>query len=131
MRLKRYDDAVRQFHSFVMQAGSTWTKPGLPVIFCTNFATALLLAGLADGARNTLNEIQDQNHASVKRLRDFFHRWKASLGLWSKFKWSLGLLPDGLPPIDFVPGEFVESMISTSMPPGIVPAAKISTARVS
>jgi hypothetical protein len=94
-------------------------KPGLPVIYRTNFSTALLLGGLPLGARETLAEIEEKNHASVIRLREALVRWEKGLSWWQRLNWKCGIAPDVSVTLDFVPGDFVDptTIAATTLTP--------------
>ncbi len=108
LRLGKVDEAIRVYRSLVLMPGCTWMRPELPLIYKTNFATALLLGGSVGGCLEMLIEVQEQEHPSVLRLRSAIKRWERSLTLWQRFNWYCGRLePRNRPvPIDFAPGEF-------------------------
>ena len=56
MRAGRIPDAVRTLRSLVLAPNCTWMKPDLPVIYGTNFVTALLLAGQPGGGQDLLRK---------------------------------------------------------------------------
>lgn len=108
MRLGRLADAVRIYRLLVLHSGSTWMNVGLPVIYRTNFSTALLLAGLIPGAVSALNEIDQEDHPAVIRLRHAIGNWELSLSVWQRLNWKLGLAPDIPVELPFAPGDFVD-----------------------
>lgn len=108
MRLGRAADAVQLYRSFVLERSTSWMRAELPVIYRTNFVTALLLSQVPLGAQNTLHEIREIDHPSVVRLRETFDRWKRSLSLWQRLGWTIGLPPNVPIELDFTPGEFVD-----------------------
>lgn len=116
MRAGRFNEAVRVFRFLVLAPGCTWMKPDLPVIFRTNFSTALLLAGLSVGGRDTLAEITHNDHPSVIRLRQAICTWEKKLSWWQFFNWKFGIAPRVPISIDFVPGEFVDPTTTLSTP---------------
>lgn len=123
MRLGRIEDALRVFRSLVLAPGSTWMKRDLPVVFCTNFCTVLLLAGHPAGCFDALSEIADRNHPSVVRLRQTLDRWQRTLPFWSWLIWKLGSDPSVPITLDFAPGEFTDQMdVPTSTPPNEGPS---------
>ena len=108
LRLGRIDDALRLFRSLSIPNDCTWMKPELPVIYRTNFCTALLLAGHAGGARELLRSMIEQSHPSVLRLRQVLNEWQSTLSFWQKVQWKLGLELEVPVTVRFVPGEFAE-----------------------
>ncbi|MFY9256803.1 MAG: hypothetical protein WAO83_25345 [Fuerstiella sp.] len=117
MRLGRNADALKTFRSFVMQSGCTWMKRELPVVYRTNFVTAILLSNLPNGVRDTLAEISEKDHPSVMRLQDAVNAWQKSLSWWQKLNWKLGVVPAVPLTIDFVPGQFIDSLPASPAPP--------------
>ncbi len=109
MRLGRAEEAVRLFRSLVLTPNCTWMKADLPVIYRTNFSTALLLAGMPLGARETLAEIAEKSHPSVVRLQQALNSWEQQLGLWQRFCLKLGLAPEAAVAVTFLAGDFVDA----------------------
>ncbi len=131
MRIGRTTDAIRILRSLMLPSGCTWMNPDLPVIYRTNFSTALLLEGLALGARNTLIEIKEKEHPSVVRLRNSVLKWENSLSWWQRLCWRMCLPPDAPIMIDFVPGEFVDRLsIPVVTPPAADPSFLIPNHQV-
>lgn len=121
LRMQRYQDAIRVFREIVLNAGCTWMRADLPMVYKTNYATALLLGGHPSGCDEVLAEIHDESNASVKRLRAAIKKWVSSLSLWQKLNWRFGRLQprNCQVTIDFVPGEF-----ETAVPPNDGPNPK-------
>ncbi|MCA9074481.1 MAG: hypothetical protein KDA93_05570 [Planctomycetaceae bacterium] len=111
MRLGRPADAVRVFRSLVLPSGCIWMKPELPVIYRTNFSTALLLAGLPLGVRDTLQEIAEKDHPSVRRLSNAVAQWERRMSWWQYLSWKYGFPPKLPLTIDFLPGEFTDTTL--------------------
>lgn len=106
LRLGRAEDALRIFRSLVLAAGNTWMKRDLPVVYRTNFCTALLLTGRAAGCWDALTEIDERDHPSVVRLRETLDRWRRGLKGWSWLVWKMGSDPSVPVTLDFVAGDF-------------------------
>lgn len=117
MRLQRASDAVQVLRPLVLEPGSTWMKRDLPVIYRTNFATALLLGGHKLGGRDALIEIGERAHPSRVRLADALRLWERELSWWQRLLWKLGVEPDLPVTIDFLPGDFVDPLESASKAP--------------
>jgi hypothetical protein len=104
MRLGNVKEAARVFQSLVGHLG-TLLKPEAPLVFKTNFATALLASNNMAGCLSVLHEIQQEDNLTVKRLREAIEQWKRSLTLWQKFKWYTGDIPTKPIALDFPLGE--------------------------
>ena len=128
MRMSRIEDAVRTFRVLVLKPGCTWMKPELPVIYRSNFATALLLAGHPNGCLDMLEDIVEQDHPSVIQLRSTLERWSHGLSWWQWFNWKTGIEPNVPVAVDFLPGEFFDrtDATQTTFPP-TQPQAQPST----
>ena len=118
MRLGRHDAALQILRSLVLQSGSTWMKPELPIVYRVNFATALLLAKLPGGVRDALFDIQEKDHPSVVRLHNALDVWQKRLTWWQRLNWKLGVAPEVPISIDFEPGDFIDplSVVVTTPP---------------
>lgn len=108
IRLGRIEDAIRLFRELVLQGGCTWTRPDLPTVYKTNFATALLLGGHSDGCMDILRDLKDENHPSVLRLQAAVKQWTKTLSWWQRLNWWLGKIAPSNRPVtlDFPPGDF-------------------------
>ena len=108
MRLGRHASALKTLRALVVQSGCTWMKRELPVIYRTNFVTAVLLSNLPNGVRETLFEIPETSHPSVIRLQDVLTAWQKSLSWWQRLNWKMGVAPAVPISLYFVPGDFVD-----------------------
>lgn len=114
LRLNRIEDAVRTLRTLVLPANCTWMKPELPVVYRTNFITALLLAQQPAGGKELMEQMSEQNHPSVIRLRETLECWEHGLSWWQWFNWKTGLIPNVPIPLNFIPGEFFELNVPLS-----------------
>jgi hypothetical protein len=105
LRLGNAKVAVDVFRGLVLAAGGVLLRQDVPTVFKANFATALLANDNPSGFLSVLGEIQDDPHPAVRKLRDGFQRWKASLTLWQRIRWHLGGQPARPFTLDFLPGE--------------------------
>jgi|GEM_PF-1468347 len=105
MRLGHYDDALRLYRNLVLQSGTMWMRPDVPVAWKVNFCTALLLAGHSAGCAASLAEINRDDHPAVVRLRAAMADWKRSLSSWQKFLFWIGQEPNHPVALSFPPGE--------------------------
>ncbi|MEQ9407099.1 MAG: tetratricopeptide repeat protein [Fuerstiella sp.] len=129
LRLGRAEDAVRTFRALVVPSGCTWMNKELPVHYRTNFSTALLLAGLPLGAKETLHEIPEKYHPSVLRLQAALASWVRGLSWWQRLNWKMGLAPDVPVRLDFLPGEFADPLSTGVATPsaGVAASTSVST----
>lgn len=116
MRMRRVSAAIRVYRDLVLSAGCTWMRPDLPVVYRTNFCTALLLGGHRCGCVDILADIQEQQHPSVIRLRGAIAKWKSELSFRQRVQWSCGLEPEHALELDFLPGEFPEETAQPAAP---------------
>ena len=70
------------------------------------FAAALLLDGKASGAEGVLQEIADESHPAVQRLRGAIARWRSQLSFWQRLFSRCGVDPGRPVALDFAPGDF-------------------------
>jgi hypothetical protein len=80
-------------------------RPDAPLVFKTNFATALLASNNLAGCLSVLHEIGQEDNPTVKQLRSAIQHWKQKLSLWQKFKWYTGDIPQKPVVLDFPLGE--------------------------
>jgi hypothetical protein len=126
LRLHRIDDAVRTFRAFVLATGGTWCKPDLPIIYRTNFATALLLAGHPRGCLDILGDINQEQHPSMVRLQDALKVWQRGLSWWQWINWKTGIDPNSPVQLDFFPGEFFEAATGAATTPLLPPTNDVA-----
>jgi hypothetical protein len=104
LRLGRTKEAVDLLRGLVLAPGGMTLRIDVPLMFKTNFATALLTHDNLEGCLNVLHEINDEDNPAVQQLRNAIQRFRAGLSLWKKMWWRLGLVPNGQVPIDFPAG---------------------------
>lgn len=93
LRLGLPDRAVELLRGLVLSAGGVCLRPDVPTVFKTNFATALLAGGNLRGGVSILDEIRDEAHPAVRKLRAILRGWREGLSLWQKLCWRLGSEP--------------------------------------
>jgi hypothetical protein len=105
MRMGQPALAVRVYREICLSPGGISLRPEVPVVFKTNFATALMLDGNIAGGVSTLSEIGDPELPQVQALRQKVRHWVSQLSLWQRLMWWLGGSPKH--PIDLGsnPGE--------------------------
>jgi hypothetical protein len=117
LRMGKYEEAVQLFRRLVLAPGCTWMKLDLPVIYRTNFCTALLLGGHPAGCQSCLSEIAERSHPSVIRLHAALKQWERSLPWWPRLLWKLGVEPDVPIEMESLPGEFFEPSLEPPAEP--------------
>ncbi|MBI1314785.1 tetratricopeptide repeat protein [bacterium] len=122
MRQGRFDAALNLYRSLVVNQGCTWMREETPVIYRTNYCTALLLAGHPDGCVELLDSISAQTHPSVVRLRHSLNAWRSGLSLWQRLQWKLGLLPAVPVHLGFPPGDMLDPISAPRTDNQITPA---------
>ncbi len=103
MRLGNYQLAVDTFRRMLLSGGVV-LKQDTPDIFKVNFATALLLNKNYSGYSSVTCEIKNQALPELLELRRSFASWSASLPIWQRFIWSLGIDPKKPFVLDYLPG---------------------------
>src|SRR5262245_42438631 len=78
LRLGHVASAVELFRGMVV-SGHLDLRDDVPVVWKTNFATALLMAKNLAGCLAALAEIKDHHHPHVAKIRAAVERWKAGL----------------------------------------------------
>jgi hypothetical protein len=104
LRLGNTKQAVEFFRSLVVFSAVQLSRDA-PLVFKTNYATALLASDNVKGCLAVLNELDDEEHPAVQRLRAAVQRWKQSLSLWHKLQWYLGDPPQRPVTLEFPLGE--------------------------
>lgn len=104
LRLGQAEQAVELFRNLVL-SGSLFLRTDVPTTWKVNFATALLMADNLFGCVRLLEDIRDEHHPSVQRLRGALRQWYSELPLWEKIQWFLGGQPARHVELDFPPGE--------------------------
>lgn len=106
MRTGQIEDALRILESLAFPRGGVCIDPDAPLQLKVNYATAQVLSGNLAGCLATLDEIHEQHHPAVERLREAIAAWRKSQGVWRRLALAVGLLPyDVRVSLDFPPGE--------------------------
>ncbi|MCA9060643.1 MAG: hypothetical protein KDA85_19160 [Planctomycetaceae bacterium] len=113
MRSGSLPAAVETLRSVVLRSGTVQLRDDVPLIYQTNFCTALLLSGRPGGCWDVLAEIRNQQHPSVIRLRTALKNWEKRLSILQRINWKLGIAPEVSVNIDFIPGEFLDPLSAT------------------
>ncbi|MBN2577478.1 MAG: hypothetical protein JXB10_00615 [Pirellulales bacterium] len=108
LRMNRAHDAVSLFRGLLFSANGIMLREDMPIVFKTNFATALLASGNFEGCLSILQEINDESNARVQQLRGAIQRFRASLSLLKRWQWRMGFyFPSGPIAMDFPLGELM------------------------
>ncbi len=115
IRLGHYLKAIEILRGLVLSPGCTWMRPDVPLLYKTNFATALLMGGHPAGCRSILGEIMAPSDPSVMRLQATLNRWEGTLSFWERINWRwFSIEPANRPvPVDSAgdqPGDFFRPM---------------------
>jgi hypothetical protein len=105
MRLGNVKVAVDVYRGLVLSSGGLILRQDVPVVYKTNYATALLLSGNVSGCQRVLNEVNDQSSPPVQRLRDAIHGWVKGMSFWQRLNWWTGGTPTHPVVLNFPPGE--------------------------
>lgn len=104
MRLGRPAEAIAILRPLVFDPAGLSLKRDVPAVFLTNYATALLLEGNADGFYSVLHAIRDRDHPAVVRISAALRRWKRSMSVWQRIGSFFGTGGPAFA-IDFAPGD--------------------------
>ena len=85
--------------------GNICIPPDTPVVFQTNFATAMLMANNKEAAISVVKHLDDSQHPAVAKVKNAIKTWERSLNLMQRVLYKLGIYPGKAIPVDFVPGD--------------------------
>jgi hypothetical protein len=105
LRLGKVDEALRVLRALLFPRGSICIDEDAPVVFRTNFVTALLMAGNVVAGTDVLGAIHESKHPAVLKLHGAIRQWKKGLSPWERFLYYLGKCPDKAVTLGFPPGD--------------------------
>lgn len=105
MRMDAAGGAIRIYRELVLGSGGLVLRSDVPVVYKTNYATALLRNGNVSGCVSILDEILDEQNQAVQKLRAAIRKWHSGLTFWGKLAWRLGSEPAEPIVLDFAPGD--------------------------
>jgi hypothetical protein len=109
MRLGNADQAHDILVRHTFDTNSFVFKSDILIELKTNFVTTLILSGEVEGAQNYLDQIEEIDHPSVRKLVSALDKWKKSLTFLEKVKFKLvGNISNKPITLDFLPGELME-----------------------
>ncbi|MCC9643338.1 tetratricopeptide repeat protein [Rhodopirellula sp. JC740] len=133
MRLGRSEAALGVFRQFVLDGNGITDREGVPEHCKRNFATALLMNGLAAGAWSVLSQLQERQNRRRLEMLSAIREWEKTLSWWRWIDWKLNRITasDVTIPLPFEPGELgfpvqgasVKSVDETAMLPKIAVSA--------
>ena len=104
MRLGKIEEAISVLRDIVFQ-GYICIPLDTPVLYKTNFATAMLLSNHKEGAFDILDKLDEKEYQQVAKFKDAIRQWIKSLSFIEKCCYYIGLYPNKPVKIDFPPGE--------------------------
>lgn len=105
LRLGNASFAVDIFRGLAIDDKAFGLRDDAPVVFKTNFATAMLLAGNMEGCLNVLRELRKVQHPAVEKLQGAIHKWTETFSFIQKVMWWLGSSPARPVFLDYPPGD--------------------------
>jgi len=104
LRLGRGEAAVSEFREITFR-GFMCVPSDTPVVYQTNFATAMLMANQKAGAIELINRLDNSQHAAVVKIKSAIDQWKRGLNPLRRFLCKVDVYPNKAVQIDFVPGD--------------------------
>jgi len=104
LRLGRIEDAISVLREITFQ-GHICIPSDTPVVYQTNFATAMLLANHKEGVIDIISRLDEKQHPAVVRIRSAMKTWEKGLNLLQRLLFKAGIYPGKAIPIDFAPGD--------------------------
>ena len=104
LRLGRIHEAISILSEITFQ-GNICVPPDTPVVFQTNFATAMLMANNKEAAISVIERLDDKQHPAVARIRNAIKTWEKGLNIFQRLLSKAGIYPRKAIPVDFVPGD--------------------------
>ena len=105
MRIGRPEEAVKILRNIVLEGSSPYLKASAPVVFKSNFVTALALSGNPVGAYRALEDLREVAHPRLAELRLAIAQWVKTLSVWERVQWTCGIELNKPVLLSFPPGE--------------------------
>ncbi len=105
LRMGQVPQATSILCDLLFPRGSVSPSPDAPVIFYTNYVTAMMMQGNLVAATGVLSQVSDREHPAVLRLRETLRSWRRGLGWGWRILGLCGLYPEKPVPLDFPPGD--------------------------
>lgn len=104
LRLGRIEDAISVLREIAFR-GHVCIPPDTPVVYQTNFATAMLMANNKEALINVIEHLDEEQHPAVARIKTAMRQWAKSLNPLQRVLSKAGIYPRKPIPIDFPPGD--------------------------
>jgi hypothetical protein len=104
LRLGKIHEAISILSEITFQ-GKVCIPPETPVVFQTNFATAMLMVNNKEAAISVVERLDDKQHPAVARIRNAIKTWEKGLNIFQRLLSKAGIYPQKAIPLDFVPGD--------------------------
>jgi len=104
LRLGKVREAISILNEITFQ-GNICIPPDTPVVFQTNFATAMLIADNKEAAISVVERLDDKQHPAVARIKTAIRHWEKGLNLFQRLLSKAGIYPRKGIPVDFIPGD--------------------------
>jgi hypothetical protein len=104
LRLGKIHEAISILSEITFQ-GNVCIPPDTPVVFQTNFATAMLMANNKEAAISVVERLDDKQHPAVARIKNAIKTWEKGLNIFQRLLSKAGIYPGKAIPVDFVPGD--------------------------
>jgi len=93
LRMGQAELAVRAFRQLCLTSNGIVMRNDIPLVYKTNFATALLMNQRISGALEVINEARNDSHPAIQRLRQTLADWEKELSPWQRILWQFGVEP--------------------------------------
>jgi hypothetical protein len=104
LRLGKVREAISILSEITFQR-NVCIPPEIPVVFQTNFATAMLMANNKEAAISVVERLDDKQHPAVARIKNVIKSWEKGLNIFQRLLSKAGIYPRKAIPVDFVPGD--------------------------
>lgn len=104
LRLGRIEDAISVLREIAFR-GHVCIPPDTPVVYQTNFATAMLMANHKEGVIDVIERLDEDRHPAVARIKAAMKKWARGLNPLQRMLYKAGIYPRRPIPIDFAPGD--------------------------
>jgi hypothetical protein len=104
LRLGKIHEAITILSEITFQ-GNICIPRETPIVFQTNFATAMLMANNKEAAISVVERLDDKQHPAVVRIRNAIKTWEKGLNIFQRLLSKAGIYPKKAIPLDFVPGD--------------------------
>jgi len=104
LRLGKIHEAMTIL-SEITFGGNVCIPPETPIVFQTNFATAMLMTNNKEAAISVVEHLDDGLHPAVTKVKNAIKKWEKGLNIFQRVLCKAGIYPGKAIPVDFVPGD--------------------------